>query len=193
MSGLLKETIEMFKAFNELRHVLKDKPNKENTYASMSLKDLRALSDEEFFDAVYFRIDYKVEDFDNVEDGLATLTDTERVFYVVATYDLEINDGGLCQFFVNSSSSVAPSVSEALAAIGANEHRALFESFVSEHGIDLNNLSSFKVKKTKDYIKQTERYPFDSFDYSFGELKSLQEYLIPFAKSNLEDFNNNSD
>ncbi len=36
---------------------------------------------------------------------------------------MEVNNGGLCQFFVNSSREFAPDLSAALDAIGALEHK----------------------------------------------------------------------
>ena len=58
---------------------------------------------------------------------------------------MELQNGGLCQFFVNSSRSLAPYVDECLKMVGAEEHRKLFAEFVANNQIDLNNLDSFRI------------------------------------------------
>ena len=63
---------------------------------------------------------------------------------------------------------------EALAAVGAEEHHALLQQFVSTNGIDLFDLDSFACRSIKAYRKQTTRFDFDSFDVfaeiGFGEV-----------------------
>ena len=101
---------------------------------------------------------------------------------------MELQNGGLCQFFVNSSRSLAPYVDECLQAIGAEKHRKLFAEFVSNNQIDLGNLDSFRISDIEDYAAQTERYDFDAFDNSFFELSPLQDFIVAYIKANISEF-----
>jgi prepilin signal peptidase PulO-like enzyme (type II secretory pathway) len=51
----------------------------------------------------------------------ADLTKEQILAYSLYMFEMEVNNGGLCQFFVNSSRECAPFISEALEAIGATE------------------------------------------------------------------------
>ena len=108
--------------------------------------------------------------------------------YALTQFEAEVNNGGLCQFFVNSSRVVAPYVSDYMALIGASEHKALFDGFISQHRIDLNDLSSFIIHRHRDYEAQTKRYPFDEYDDAFYALPSLEEPLTAYIKANLSHF-----
>ena len=99
---------------------------------------------------------------------------------------MRCNNGGLCQFFVNSSSDCAPFISEALEAIGATELRNLFEQFVNDNDIDVTDLSSFKITNLKEYEAQTERFDFDSFDERFYENEDFHQQVINYYRCNVE-------
>ena len=94
----------------------------------------------------------------------------------------------LCQFFVNSSRAVAPFISDYLGLIGAKEHKALFDGFLAKTGIDLTDLSSFAIRRIRDFEKQAKRYPFDEYDDKFYTLPSLQEPLTAYIREHLNEF-----
>ena len=95
-------------------------------------EELLTLSDEDLYEAVYFQnLDIAEE---NEEHELEQFTGPRRVVYILNLFNGEIQNGGLCQFFVNSSSEVAPYVAEALESVGAQAHKKLFEEFVAENG-----------------------------------------------------------
>ena len=48
------------------------------------------------------------------DDNISQLSDEEKVFYVVYYFNAEWQNGGLCQFFVNSSRVYAPIIGEYL-------------------------------------------------------------------------------
>ena len=104
---------------------------------------------------------------------------------------MEVQNGGLCQFFVNSSRDVAPYIIECLKIIGADSYKNLLSEFVEKHNINLNDLDSFMIEDVAEYEAQTERYPFDDFDDKYYELyenEPLEELLIVYVKDYLEDF-----
>lgn len=157
-------------------------------YSEMTSSELQKLSDDELFQAALTRTEDKVDRYENSLEGVKALSHTERVFYVTSLYEMEVLNGGLCQFFVNSSRELAPLLSEALAEIGADEHQALFDGFIQENEIDVSDLSSFIITKTRDFQAQAERYPFEAFDNAFMELKPIQDILPSFVREHLSDF-----
>lgn len=92
----------------------------------------------------------------------------------------------MCQFFVNSSSECAPYISKALEAVGAFAIKDLFNKFISENNIDINDLSSFKISSVDEYEVQTKRYNFDSFDNKFYQDENLHQQIIDYSRKNIE-------
>ena len=186
--GLFSTIREIIKFKKELKKSIKESKEKEMFYLSMSNEDMASLSDDELFEAVLSRTEHKVDSFDEWEDGVNSLNNSQKIFYSINWLEVEVNNGGLCQFFVNSSRMVAPYISEYMSIICANDHKELFDKFITNNNIDLYNLSSFDIDDVDEYEKQTERYPFDDYDEAFYDMESLEVYLKRFAREHLEDF-----
>lgn len=149
---------------------------------------LSSLSDGDLFEAVYYQ-NLDIAEIAMDEDRESEqFSGPRRIVYILSMFDMEIQNGGLCQFFVNSSIAVAPYVSDALAAVGATEHRALFEQFLTSNSIDVSDLASFRVISTKGYIKQTNRFDYDAFDDRYYDLPALQDYVVAYIRNNIKDF-----
>lgn len=114
------------------------------------------------------------------DDDLDLLTEKEQIFFVLSIYEMEINNGGLCQFFVNSSRAYAGLVSEFLGILGALEHQKLYQDFIENNGIDLTNLDIFDMDDLEEFQEKNELYPFDEFDDAFYELEPLCDLLEEF-------------
>lgn len=149
---------------------------------------LLALDDDDLFEAVYLQNLEIAEETEDEENELNAFSGARRTVYVLGLFDAEVQNGGLCQFFVNSSSEVAPFVSECLEAVGAAEHRGLFDEFISANAIDLSDLSSFKIQSRRAYIKQTKRFDFDAFDDRYYELPELQSFVTAYIRANIIEF-----
>lgn len=150
--------------------------------------DLLSLTDDDLFETVYFQnleIADKAEDSDREVEQFAG---ARLNVFVLSLFDSEIQNGGLCQFFVNSSRTAAPYISDALDAVGASAHKELFDSFTSENKIDTSNLDSFKVFSKRGYIKQTKRFDFDSFDEKYYDLPPLQDKVVDYIRKNISEF-----
>ncbi|MBR6558876.1 MAG: DUF4375 domain-containing protein [Clostridia bacterium] len=186
--GLFSAIKEIIRFRKELKKSIEESKEKEILYLSMSSEDMVSLSDDELFEAVLSRTEHKVDSFDEWEYGVNSLNNSQKIFYSINWLEAEVNNGGLCQFFVNSSRIVAPYVSEYMSIIGANNHKNLFDKFIADNNIDLYNLSSFDVDDADEYVKQTERYPFDDYDEAFYGMDPLEVYLKKFARDHLEDF-----
>lgn len=106
--------------------------------------------------------------------------------YALTQFESEVNNGGLCQFFVNSSGECAPYVSRALAAAGADGLKTLYERFLRENGIDPKDLSSFKLRSVAEYEDQVARFDYDSFDDAFYADRSIHTQIIAYIRDNVE-------
>ena len=157
-------------------------------YVQMSASELSKLTDDEIFYAVWKRTENIVSSKENLLEGFNSLNEEQRIFYAVNYLEMEVNNGGLCQFFVNSSRIVAPFVSEYMGIIGATEHKKLYDTFTEKHQINLCDLSSFDSETVELFQSQYERFPFDEYDDKFYEFEPLQNYLIPFVKKHIEKF-----
>ena len=149
---------------------------------------LLKLSDSKLFETVYFQMLDLVESFPDEDIALSEMSAAQKTVYILSIFDMEIQNGGLCQFFVNPSRSLAPDVGEYLEIVGAEEHRQLFEEFASENQLDLTDLTSFEITDVEEFATQTERYPFDDFDNAYCELQSLQDYIVAYIRDNIEEF-----
>lgn len=148
---------------------------------NMNMNDLLALDDDNFFDAIECVCEDAVYDINAPE-----LTEAQIFVYSLNRLEAEVNNGGLCQFFVNSSSECAPYISSAMNAIGATELKNYFDNFITENNIDVNDLSSFKIDSLKQYEEQTKRFDFDSFDDKFYESCDFHQQIIDYARKNIE-------
>ena len=172
----------------KLNRFLKNLQKKDALYRKMSSGDLPGLSDADLYYAVTVRTESKVTACNDLQKGIAALNDKERIFYAVNYLEVEVNNGGLCQFFVNESRAVAPLVSEYLGMIGAFAQQKLYDDFIGKYHIDVTDLSSFDIESFEDFTAQYERYPFDEFDDAFYKMTPLQDYLTKFVRENIEDF-----
>ena len=154
---------------------------KANKFRTMSKDELLALSDDEFFDVILCVCEDAVYDIKDLH-----IDEKQKLVYSLNNFEAEINNGGLCQFFVNSSSECAPYISKALEAVGAFSIKELFDKFISENNIDVNDLSSFKISSVDEYESQTKRYDFDSFDDKFYEDEKLHQQIIDYSRKNIE-------
>ena len=179
------KTIKMIVKYSRMK---KQDDKRRRRYLKMPLEELKALPDDALFDALTARTEAKVVKAGGFIDGVDSLTDAEKVFYVASYYEMEVNNGGLCQFFVNSSRMIAPMLLDCLRAIGADEHAKLLETFVADNEIDLNELSSFAVDSYEEYEKRCESYPFDDFDDKFYELDAITDLLTSYAREHISEF-----
>lgn len=181
----IKEQKEMIKGFKEM---LKADQLQRDAFLNMNADELYGLSDEDLYTAAADRIDNKLMLEYDFPQSAGALSDAERIFYICQYFDAEVNNGGLCQYFVNSSRYTAPELSASLAAVGAREHQRLFNAFVKENHLDLNDFDSFDVDSVDDYAAQTERYPFDDFDDQFSGLPPLETILASYVREHINDF-----
>ncbi len=171
-----------------LRKAFKEQAQRDATYIQIPAENLLKLSDDALLNAVWVRTENVVSSKEDFMEGFHSLNDEQRIFYAVNYFEMEVNNGGLCQFFVNSSRMVAPVVSSYMGMIGAIEHKNLYDSFVEKNQINTSDLSSFDCETVEDFQSQYERYPFYEYDDAFYRLEPLQKHLIAFVKNHIENF-----
>lgn len=184
--------IHFFKELRKFKNLMKDMPQQierqNEAYLSMTTEQLAVLPDEELFTAAECRINCKMGGLEDSQGGYAALSPQQKVVYAVNMLEMEVNNGGLCQFFVNSSRVFAPHISDYLGIIDADDHKKLFDHFIRKYKINLNDLSSFQIQRAKDFQKQFERYPFDEYDNAFYQLDSLAVPLTAYIRTNIDAF-----
>lgn len=159
-------------------------------YLHMTKEELGSLPDEELMDALSTILLNREGEMD-VEECLQEFCGAVKISYIVNYFDMEVQNGGLCQYFVNSSRMTAPYILECMDVIGAVCYKDLLEKFISENDISLDDLDSFITEDIKDYQKQVKRYPFDDFDDAYYELYEddpLEQYLLEYVRKHLEEF-----
>ena len=110
-----------------------------------------------------------------------------QTLHVLAIFNMEIENGGLCQFFANGGTAYASLVADCLRQIGAEDAVVLYEGFLRKYQIDVQNLSAFRVQTVEDYIGLTALYPYDEFDEPYIRLcEDVWMRMITFANENIE-------
>ncbi len=144
----------------------------------MGAEELLKLNDDMFYDAMLCIINDTIVDLKH-----DTYTDEQITLYTLMNFEAEVNNGGLCQFFVNSSRECAPYVIDALKKVAANEINELFYEFVAKNNINLNDL--FEVSSIEEYTTLEQQYDFDSFDDKFYEYDNFTCQVLNYARENI--------
>ena len=148
----------------------------------MPRAELLAMEDGDFYNAMECIAEAEIYDLEEQKE-----LPRELIFaYTLIKLETEVNNGGLCQFFVNSSRQCAPYVSQALQAAGAEGIRALYDGFVKDNGIDVRELSSFKISRIEEFEEQTQRFDFDAFDDRFYEDHELHGQIVAYLRRNVD-------
>ena len=115
-------------------------------------------------------------------DDVSSMSLERQAAYTAACLELEVMNGGLCQFFANCPDCV-PYVPEALEAIGAVEHKALYEQFLAATGIDPLD-PVFQTEDMDEFSRLYELWPWEDFDDAYLSLTPVPELLEAYVKSN---------
>ena len=137
------------------------------------LENIEDLSDYALVEEAYF----------GLGDDFEAFNDAQRVVYTVAEFDMEVQCGGLCQFFYNDCEE-APYVSQSLAEIGAAEYQRLYDDFIADNDIDISGLDEIEYEDMYDV------YPFDDFDDDYYELygrQPLETMLAAYIRAYIDE------
>lgn len=144
----------------------------------------------EDYDGLYVRI-LGITTGPEVDAGFDALPEAAQALYVAAIFDMEMQCGGLCQFFSNEGSACAVRVGESLRLLGLAPIAELYENCARENGLDLADLSAFSCESVEEFIALYDRYPFDGFDDKYMELRETLDFegtMLDFAHAHPEAF-----
>jgi len=111
------------------------------------------------------------------------LTGPQIAVYTLYLFDLEVQNGGLSQFFLNSSGEFAPFVPSALLSVEADEYEALLAHFLDETDLDLKNLEDCDNEKyNAAYGEFDDRY------YVLYESQPLDEMVAAYIREHADMF-----
>ena len=119
-------------------------------------------------------------------DDVSSMSPERKAAYTAACLELEVMNGGLCQFFANCPDCV-PYVPEALEAIGAMEHKALYEQFLVNTGIDPLD-PVFQTEDMDAFSRLYDLWPWEDFDDAYLSLTPIPELLEAYVQSNPDAF-----
>lgn len=143
---------------------------------TLSSEEKRIKEDLNMYDALIMRF---------MDADTNALNEKQLTIAALITFDAEMMNGGLCQFFVNDYSGYAQYVSEALGEVGAVEMQKHYSSFVSQNEIDVTQMDSFRIGSVQDYVKQFESLPYEEFDNTFSEIygkENLGDLLLSYVR-----------
>lgn len=170
--------------------MIKEYEKIEEKSLNITPEELIELDDEDLVLAMDIRIQ-KEKAYETIDENLDMLNKEKKVFYIVTSFKNEVENGGLFQFFTNSSRILAPFISKNLNIIGAENYRKLYENFIKENLIDLSDLSSFEIEDEKALESQYKRYEYDKFDERFEQLckkEPLDSFLAKYVRENIGQF-----
>lgn len=148
-------------------------------YESMSMEKILDLPDDEMIVALLMQLGMKPFEY---------LSESEKVVYTAAAFEMEVLNGGTVQFLANEADSAAPYVLEALEKIGATEHLTLLKDQLDKTSVDLTNLSDFVTDDMEKFSALYDRYNFDPFDNEYENLTSMPKLIRSYVQTHFEDF-----
>ncbi len=111
------------------------------------------------------------------------LTGPQIAVYTLYLFDLEVQNGGLSQFFQNSSGEFAPFVPSALLTVEADEYEALLAHFLDETDIDLDTLEGCDDEQFGQAYEE-----FDDQYYALYEKQPLDELVAKYIREHADMF-----
>lgn len=166
---------------SEMTRYLQAQQERMGKYLVMSPEELSELPEYELYEAVMTRLTEKDE-----------LNRVQHLYRIASDYEMEMQNGGLCQYFANAPASDADMLPEALEALGASKHTAQFLAFLSDNGIGPEERNSFSLDFDGNWAEEYEnlcsRYPFDAYDEQFYALPELSGFLTAYARANIGQF-----
>lgn len=148
---------------------------------TLNVDEILSMEDSDMYDALIMR-------FMNADPN--ALNQKQRTIAALITFDAEMMNGGLCQFFANDYDGYAQYVSDALGEVGAIEMQEHYSSFVSQNKIDVTQMDSFRIVSIQDYMKQYARFPYEEFDNTFSDIyerENLGNLLISYVRLHGEE------
>ena len=135
-------------------------------------------------DALMRVFDYIIDKIDgNLEQRFDELNEYQKAFVTMWLFQMELPEGGLCQYLINSDDSVIMFTCKALTLIGCEKSAGVLDRFFDKYNI-FSNLSEIRDLANIDYKNILKKYSFDDVEDKFFNDESLNDLLACFAKEN---------
>lgn len=122
-------------------------------------------------------------------EDIAALTPEEQTFYIVDSFQKEVNNGGFDQFLLNSSGVFAGEIVSSLLTIGANRTADIYKEAFTALPRKLPEDGEQRAALLDSLITEDISEVFDSCDQAFYKYPdNLDELLYQFAINNKESF-----
>ena len=131
------------------------------------------------------------------EDDFEKMAEIKFYLLAASTFDMEMQNGGLCQFIVNAGKLHGPLLEKALCVFGAEQHQKLLSQFSKDNNIDFRNLQKLApgnmdpYSMVDDYFELLAKYPFCDFEQAYYELDRacpLVVILAEYVRENISQF-----
>jgi hypothetical protein len=116
-------------------------------------------------------------------DGLASLTEEERIVLAVEALEREVNNGGYDQFLINSSREFAPNVVDALEKIGCTETARITRKALRSLGSSQLTTELIDLAMQNEDTQRDKALEACSQEY-FDSAEPIAERLLVFLKAN---------
>ena len=123
--------------------------------------------------------------------GFMAQPEAQRALFVVLIFDMEIQNGGIAQYFWNTGSDYARLTSESLRTAGFDDVADLYERFVTENAITLSEIDSYRERFPADenWADLYDFHPFEDFDNAYikiWEETDFNQRLLDYAAQHPE-------
>ena len=118
------------------------------------------------------------------------MNENARIVYTAQRFEIEVNNGGIQQYFENNSGKTAPFLSTALNVLHAEQYLKLWKVFLEQTGMDSVTLSNIASGKAQDRLDAMSEEVLEEFDESFNKLESeetLEKRIIEYARGHIEE------
>lgn len=140
-------------------------------------------------DKIIMTLDQRLQQVSNHGQKIDQLTSSEKTFLFVENLEREVNNGGLNQFFWNSSGNYAHETVEALKTINANKTAELLSranaTFPNE-SVPKNRMERQETQLLYEKKIDPELEKLDQQLYRYPD--NLSHLLISFVKNHRKDF-----
>ena len=122
----------------------------------------------EEYEKLYMHVMMESCDADNPD--FSAQSRAMQALHVVLLFDMEIQNGGVAQFFWNQGSTYAALVPEMLREMGLDDVAALYEDFIAANYIQIAEIDSYREQFPDAGVEFYSLHPFDEFDEAYMKI-----------------------
>jgi len=131
-------------------------------------------------DQIYLKISEREESI-----GWDHLTNAEQTFAIVMNMDYEVGNGGLMQYYYNSTGNDATYLHSALCRIGADKIAKIIQEINSYFGSDGPKKDrNARIKQLASFSKSIKEKIYEYDKYILNGPENIEELLLYFSEKN---------